>query len=175
MTTVPSSKISIKDRLLHNLKYQKALGLSTVLETEVVIHLLEGKKSVGQLVRLVYGTEKDDPEFEKNYMRVSRALQPLESKGYVSRRLFGSSKPYRITHYALDKIANIETSSSPSLAGRWDVATFLGLVAVASGTYLTGSGFIPVSRLWFMFIYTVLVFLFGVCTVRLVQMVKRVW
>ncbi len=168
-TTVPPS------RVLRNLGYQKALGLVTVLEAEMIAYLLERSRTVADIVDLVYRTRKDDPAFHQNYMRVSRTLRLLETRGYVSRRLFGSNKPYRITDYALQKLAGVERVWGTRLVSGWELAIYAGTITAATVTIFASLGVLQVSRFGFMIIYTVLVFLSGVCAPGLVRMFKKVW
>ena len=65
--------------------------------TRLLILLLGRNRSIGDLVTIIYGMKSDQPGYRKLYMRVSRRLKSLQSKGFVSKALFGKEKPYRIT------------------------------------------------------------------------------
>ncbi len=157
------------------LRYQRKLEFATTLETEILACLLEGSKTVGELVELVFRVRKENCSFHQYYMRVSRVLRKMELEGYVSRRLFGSNKPYTLTHFALARLASEGDGPAPKLVDRWDLGTYGATIAAAVATVCTSSGVVPISRSEFMVVYTVLVFLCGVCSLRLAGMLKRVW
>jgi len=66
-------------------------------QTRILALLLERNRSVGDVVAAVYGRRSDQIGYRGLYMRVSRRLKSLESRGYVSRNRFGKERPYRIT------------------------------------------------------------------------------
>ncbi len=174
-TAPPSDSYEEIAEIMDSLKCQMRLGLETALEAEIVANLLEGKRTIGDLVEVIYNRRGDDPEFHRCYMRVYRALQRLGRKGYVSRKLFGSEKPYRLTSLAFDQLASVRRRDTSHLVDPSDGALLVGTIVMAVVTALASKGDLRVSRQVFTLIYSLFVFLSGASSLRLVQMVRKVW
>jgi hypothetical protein len=83
------------------------LGLRSSMEVEVVRQLLRGRRTISEIVQLVFGQDPSSPEFHSYYVRVWRAVRELEAKGLVSAPLLGREKPYHLTGHGLGVILRI--------------------------------------------------------------------
>ena len=83
------------------------LGLRSSMEAEVVRQLLRGRRTISEIVQLVFGQDPSSPGFHSSYVRVWRAVRELEAKGLVSAPLLGREKPYHLTGHGLGLILRI--------------------------------------------------------------------
>jgi hypothetical protein len=77
------------------------------LETEILIKLVEGRRTATELCESIYSVEKSNPSFHTYYMKVSRAVKELQRRGFVSTRVFGRDKPYTLTPIAAAHMMNV--------------------------------------------------------------------
>jgi len=85
-------------------KFVQDARLKGSLEADVVSCLVEGQKTITEMVENIFQIRINNPEFNTYYMRVWRATQDLEYKGYVARSLFGRQRPYRVTPLCVEKL-----------------------------------------------------------------------
>ena len=85
----------------------KGIDVETLLEAQILGHLLAGGRTIPELMEIIYGVRYEDSEYASVYMKVRRSLQNLSSKGYVSRPLFGKNRTYRLTDFAIAKLTDI--------------------------------------------------------------------
>lgn len=83
------------------------LGLKSGLQTEVLREIVDGPRTIRELVNIIYGEDRGTSSFETHYARVRRAARYLEARGYVSASLFGREKPYRLTRHGERCLANL--------------------------------------------------------------------
>jgi hypothetical protein len=83
------------------------LDIGDELGVEILSQLVEGRKSASEIVELVYGLRRGDDGHKSCHGKVSREIRRLESKGLVSKSLFGREKPYRLTDLAVINLARI--------------------------------------------------------------------
>ena len=178
-TNTPSSvaelPLELREKIRDNVRLLSTLDIDTTLQAEIVAHLLDGRKTPAQLAELLFESQGEGSSSHPYYMRVSRALQVLESRGYVSRRLFGSHKPYRLTRYALAMLASLDETGAGGLVGRWDMALFLATGICAVFTISANQGYCQLGRFPFMVLYTVFLLLSGMSLLRFLEKVRRVW
>jgi hypothetical protein len=165
----------LREKILQDLRYLKTLDVTTTLQAEIIAHLLYGRRTPRELVELIFEIENDCGSFHQYYMRISRALQSLESHGFVSRRLFGSEKPYRLTRYALSRLASLDRDRGRGPVSRWDASIIATTVGVGIATIAADQGLVPLARLEFMVLYTLFILLSGMSLLRFIEMVRRVW
>lgn len=168
-------KEAVRRAVLRDLSYLKALGVRTILETEIIARLLDGRRTPGELAESIYGCGSDDSGFHQYYMRVCRSLEGLESKGYVSRQLFGSRKPFRLTRHALRILSQLEQGNGKELVGPMDLAIYAAACIAATITILAESGTLSLPRPQFMILYTIFTVLAGMSVLRLLQTVRQAW
>ena len=111
----------------------RGLDIADQLQVEILSQLIENRATLTELVLGIYGVANQDPGFNSCFSRVRRAARRLESKGLVSRGLFGNDRPYRLTDLAVTNLAKIGGGKSqiPVLPRR-DMAIYLatGLLAL---------------------------------------------
>ncbi len=103
----------IESRLRSSAKSLDKLGLASVIEANIVAELLEGRKTVAELVEGLYQVPRDNPHYSAYYDKARRAAGSLESKGYVARRLFGRDKPYKLTRLGWGRILAASLDAKP--------------------------------------------------------------
>jgi hypothetical protein len=165
----------IRSAMLKDLSYLKVLGVDTVLETEIIVRLLDGRKTAGELVESIFSRGNDDPDFHQYYMRVCRCLKGLESKGYVSRQLFGSRKPFRLTRHAIDLLLKQDPGSEKGLVRFPDLALYIVTFLAAVCTIIAESGATSLPRSQFMVLYTVFAVLAGMSILKFLETVRKAW
>ncbi len=118
----------------------KNLDLS-LLQAEVLAHLVEGKKTVTELCQMIYGVEPFDPSFEMYYARVRRAARNLKHRGLISTPLLGKEKPYRLTNHGILQMASlgIALEKRQKLIGLDEVLVFLSVAALGLSSILVPS------------------------------------
>jgi hypothetical protein len=71
------------------------LGFGTELQREMLRRIIDGRRTITELVELICGTSRDDQGFKADFMKVSRAIRRLESRGLIATRLFVRRGPLR--------------------------------------------------------------------------------
>ncbi len=163
-----------KERIRQDMERIESLGFTAPLEARIIAHLLDCPRSPAELAELVYDREEDTVP-HREYMRVSRALGNLESRGYVSRNMFGSPKPYKLTKHAISMLMGTGRSHPSGPITRWDVSLYSSTVILTALTALASMGFLLVTRPSFTVLYTASLILSGMCATRLIQTVRSVW
>jgi hypothetical protein len=101
------------------------LGLKSGLQTEVLREIVDGPRTIRELVNIIYGEDRGSSSFETHYARVRRAARYLEARGYVSASLFGREKPYRLTRHGERCLANLASGfPAPTVMLRTDAFLF---------------------------------------------------
>jgi len=95
------------ERLDHLAKALDSLEVDGSLQDQILEELVEGSRTVGELVEVLYGVRRSDPGFSTSYMKVRRAVKRLEGRGYVSVPVLGKEKPCRLTRLGSRAIAEI--------------------------------------------------------------------
>jgi len=122
----------LKTRVREGISKLKGLDVGDVLSIEILAQLVGGRKSITEIVELIYGLRKGDGGFISSYSRVSREIKKLESKGLVSRKIFGQNKPYRLTELAITNLARIGGEQNQMvLVQRSELAIYLATIALA--------------------------------------------
>ena len=156
----------LRDSVRKSVRILGDLEPRSELQLAIVNSLLDGPRTAAELTRLVLGEEPQD--FDARYMRITRALALLESKGYVSRRILGKPKPYRLTSYALEKLGSLAAGdlSPVRLVKLWDIALYAITLMLASAAAL-----LPTDSFWIPLLF---VYLGGISTCRMIQTLRRV-
>ena len=150
------------------------MELSRPIEAEMLHSLTEGRRTAGELVQRIYGVSKENPDYHTYYMKVFRAAKALQKQGYISTRLFGRDRPYKLTPYAAARMMEIEDGRQPPIS-RVELAAFgvtiaLGIanmaLALQSGNWLSGPDTIVP--------YSALLVLTGFCLSRLSLALRKV-
>ncbi len=76
-----NSRDEIRASLRSSVKALGDLGFGTELQREILRRIIDGRRTITELVELIYGTSRDDQGFKADFMKVSRAIRRLESRG----------------------------------------------------------------------------------------------
>ena len=109
--------------------------LDSLTQVGIVRELLAGKRTLAELVEALYGLKRQDDGFKTEYTRIRREVRALESKGFVSRALFGRERPYRLTQLAvarITKIAEVTPSWQPKLVTPIDFGIYVVAMLLAA-------------------------------------------
>ncbi len=139
-------------------------SLRSPLETEIVLCLMDGRRTAAELTETIFGPGGD---LKAEYARVRRDLKGLESRGIVAATtLFGRERPYRLTKYGVAKLIDIGGMDAESLFPHHDIALYVA-------TTLLFALVLSFDRMpeW-----TILLFVFasGASTVRLLEVLRKV-
>jgi hypothetical protein len=122
-------------RLLRSVGSLRHLELS-MLEVEILSRLMEGRRTRNELVEEIFDVRKGGPDYVASYTKVRRGLEDLEGKGYVTTPLFAKERPYRITSYAMQKVASVSPDiRQPRLVERADPVIYAACLIVGLATY----------------------------------------
>ena len=87
----------------------------------------------------------EDRQREREALRIyiaghfRRTISDLESRGFVSRSLFGKEKPYQLTQFAIariTKITGVSESWEPRLIPKVDLILYMGALSLGVLSYL---------------------------------------
>ncbi len=162
----------LASRLAAYAKDLRGVDLESVLDAQVLSELIRGRRTVPELVGLLYGVQHGYPGYNSYYMKVRRSLQNLGGKGYVSCPIFGKNRPYRLTGYAIAKLTNIGGEGSPrrvALVPRKDLAVYVATTLL--GCLSLASGVDAAVEAW---TYLVFAFLLGIATGNAARTLVRV-
>jgi hypothetical protein len=166
----------LQRRVKQGVSKLKGLDLGDELGVEILSQLVEGRKSASEIVELIYGLRRGDEGHKSCHGRVSREIRRLESKGLVSRVLFGREKPYRLTELAVINLARIGGHEKQvPIVPMVDVVMYISTVGSAVPLVLLVTGWIQLSQIvagglscWFCL-------LLGVSLTRFAQAFRRVF
>jgi len=96
----------LQERAFDSVRRLRELDLTT-LEAEVLIRLMDGKRTAAELVDDIYGQRRGEVGYEASRKRTQRALKNLERRGFVSTRILGRDRPYRMTKHGIAVLASI--------------------------------------------------------------------
>ncbi len=171
----------LRDRINGSLSELVRAQFTDLLQVEILLELLNGRRTVSELVAAIYGVCDGDPGFKTSYSRVSRSAAELRSKGFLSRRLLGKEKPYHITQLAVARMSSFEgvkATSRGDVMPRGDLTLYvsslaLGLVSVVAGRGIL-SGTLEEIELLYLVIFSLFLLATGAALTRLYDAIKRV-
>jgi hypothetical protein len=97
----------LANRLASSVRDLSRIRVESVLEAQILSHLISGRRTIPELVSLLYGVDHEHRYHNSYYMRVRRSLQGLSARGYVACPLFGKNRAYRLTPHAVASLASI--------------------------------------------------------------------
>ena len=150
----------------------KGIQIETVAEAQILGDLMNGRRTIPELMESLYGVSYNDSGYASAYMKIRRSLQSLSSKGYVSRPLFGKGRPYRLTKFAIAKLTNIGGASGEGrvvLVSRGDAALYVATSILGGISVLLGVDVALEASA-----YIVFAFLSGVSVANAIRTVRRV-
>ena len=154
----------------------KGLEIEDVVSVEILVQLLECKMTVSEIVERIYGVTSSDEGFKSSYGKVWRQIRQLESKGLVSRKVFGRDKPYRLTDLAVTNLARIGGEEKQlSLIPKTDLSAYLATVALAVLVALQAVGWLQLGEITTIVLFPSFCFILGISFYGALRMIRRVF
>jgi hypothetical protein len=167
---------SLQLRVKEGVSKLRGLDIGDQLAVEILSQLVDGRKNASEIVELIYGLKRDDEGFNSSYNRVSREIRRLESKGLVSRALFGKEKPYRLTELAVSNLARIGGEGKQvSMVPWYDIAIYLTTLVVTVPTVLHAWDWFQLPEIGTIGLFGFLCFFLGISVCELVRTLRRVF
>jgi hypothetical protein len=154
----------------------QGLELGDQLAIEVLLHLVESRKTMTEIVEYIYGLRRSDEGFGSCFTKVRRATKRLESSGLVSTGLFGRDKPYRLTDLAIINLARIGGGREQmSVLPKLDLLTYALTASFSLPVAFLGLEWLQLFDSGVIAVFGIFFYLLGVSTVRIVQALRRVF
>ena len=154
----------------------RGLDIGDQVTIEILANLVDGRKTVAEIVERIYGLNSQDEGYFSAYSRIRRGVRRLESKGLVSTGILGREKPYRLTDLAMINLARIGggAKQSPVIPVK-DAVTYISTLALSVPLILVVARWAEFSEPVLVGLFGVFCFLFGISFSRLVQSIRRVF
>ena len=166
----------LQDRVRSGISRLRGLEIGDEMAIEILANLIEGRKTVAEVVERIYGLGSHDEGYFSAYSRTRREIRRLESKGLVSRRVFGRDKPYRLTDLATINLARIGGEGRQmSVLSSKDLSIYLSTVGFSLPLALIAMQRVQFSEPVVVGIFGIFCFLFGVSLTLMVQSIRRVF
>lgn len=153
------------------------LGFGSELQREILRRLIEGRRTITEVVELIYHTSRNDASFHADFMKVSRAMRRLEQRGFVATNLFGRDKPYRLTTHALETLYYLGQSGEvrQRLVQKGDTAVYVSTLLAGAATlaFIWNSPKLP-EPVWVFLPSGLFLILVGVSLCRMASMMRRI-
>jgi hypothetical protein len=143
------------------------MELSRPIEAEILHSLTEGRRTAGELTERIFGVTKENENYHTYYMKVFRAAKTLHRQGYLSTRLFGRDRPYKLTPFAAAKMMEIEEVKRGLLLPHDVAAYFVAIGLALLNIYLAATSMDWLSGPGTVVPYSLLLFMTGYCSSRL--------
>ncbi len=166
---------SLKRRVVDGVSKLKGLDIGDELAVEILSQLVQGRKTITEITEGIYGLSRSDEGFGSCFNRVGREVRRLESKGLVSRRLFGNNRPYRLTQHAVINLAKIggEESQVP-LIPKADLAVYVVTAILSVPNAIQAMNWVELSGTPTIILLTSFFFFLGVSSYGAVRLFRRV-
>jgi hypothetical protein len=152
-----------------------ASELKDPLEFSIIERLIEGPRTAAELVEEIFSITRDGPGYMTSYTRVRRSLGGLSSRGYVSRKIFGTSKPFRLTHYAIGRLTSFAAGDEPpQVLPNIDRIIHLITLLLLAVVLLSASGRLAIEGMWINILNSLCYFSLGISATRIAQGFWRV-
>jgi hypothetical protein len=169
---------SLESSLNRSVERLMTTELRDTTQVGIIRELLHGERTISEIVMALYSAGPGNEGYMTYYTRIRRGLSDLESRGYVSRRLFGSKKPYRLTQLAIAKLTRIRgarTNFGMDLLPRKDLSLYTIAATMLVLLILSGRGLIGMpSPTTFLALVAVSFLLCGMALVRFVELLDKV-
>jgi hypothetical protein len=154
----------------------KGLEVGNELGVEILAQLIEGKKTVSEIVERIYGVTSSDEGFASSYGRVWREIRRLESRGLVSRKFFGNEKPYRLTDLAVTNLARIGGEEKQiRVIPRVDMVSYLVTITISVVVALHSKDLLVLPEIGTLGLFVLFGFSAGISFTRGIQSIRRVF
>ena len=165
----------LQRRVREGISRLKGLEVGDDLGVELLSQLVSGKKNASEIVELIYGFSRSEEGYKSSYGRVRREICRLESKGLVSRKLFGKEKPYRLTQLAIINLARIGgEEQQENLVTRTDLAIYLIAFSLSVPVALQASNWIYLGEITTVGLFPTFCFFLGFSCSKVLQTLRRV-
>jgi repressor of nif and glnA expression len=166
----------IKRRVREGVSRLRGLDIGDTVAVEILAQLVESKMTVTEMVERVYGLNISDEGYHSCYSRIRRELKILESKGLVSRKLFGKEKPYRLTALAITNLARIGGEEKQlGLFSRIDVGVYLATFGSSIIIVVIALGWFQLSELGVLGLFGIFCFFLGAAVFGSLRAIRRVF
>jgi hypothetical protein len=165
----------LQSRILRATEELAKAQLSSTIQVRLVLELLQGRRTVTELVESIYSVGRGGEGFSAHYYQLDSELRDLESKGIVWRRPFGRNKPYSLTQLGIARltaIGGVRRGMGTAAFSKLDLAAFssvviLGIVGIWMNASQSGQAYLtPVAVAFFI--------ASGFALSRLVESLRRV-
>jgi len=154
----------------------RGLEMGNELGVEILSRLVDGNRTVSEIVEQIYGVKSSEEGFFTCYTRTRREVRKLESKGLVSRSLLGRDRPYRLTNLAVINLARIGGREEQlRVVPRVDIATYFVTLVSAVPLVLIASEWVEFSQPVTSSLFGIFCVLLGISLCRFLQALRRVF
>jgi hypothetical protein len=166
----------LQRRVREGVSKLKGLDMGDELVVEILGQLVQGKKTLTEITESVYGLTRSDDGYQSSYSKVTREIRRLESKGLVSRRLFGKDKPYRLTQHAVINLARIGGEGEQlSLVTKNDLVLYVGTLAMGVPVAVQALNLAQIGEIVTVMLFPCFCFLLGLSCCRVLQTIRSVF
>ncbi len=165
----------IRDTLRNTARSLGQMPIKSQLEADILERLIDGKRTITELVSIIYGTQRDGEEFFAHYMKTKRAARSLAARGIVATNLFGRDRPYRLTPHGIERLAEIggRTGTKARLVPIVDRGVYAVTLVSALATFVIARLGSPDHRTMLV-ASSIVFFLGGIAFTRALQSIRRV-
>jgi hypothetical protein len=167
---------NLKQRVEDGVSKLKGLDIGDELAIEILSQLVQGRKTITEITEGIYGLSRSDEGFRSCFNRVGREVRRLESKGLVSRRLFGKNRPCRLTQHAVINLARIGGEEEQlSLLPWYDSVVYLATLGATVAVGMQSMGWFQPAKTPTITLSAFLCVMFGASMCELIRAVRRVF
>ncbi len=167
----------IRNSLRGSVKVLADLGFGSELQREILRRLIEGRRTITEVVELIFHTSRSDAGFHADFMKVSRAMRRLENRGFVATNIFGRDKPYRLTTHALETLYYLGQpgEARQRLVQKRDVTVYVSTLMAGAAILASiwNSPKLP-EPVWVFLPASFFLILVGISLCRMASMMRRV-
>jgi len=156
----------------------KLQGLDVGDEFQVLVlsELVDGSRTISELVESIYGVNRSEEGFGSAYTRVRRTIKRLESRGLVSTRMFGKEKPYRLTGLAVMNLARIGGKiPQVGIISKNDLVIYIATILLAFPVVGLGLGWLSLRDPFVILLFACFFYLLGISTSKVIRTIMRVY
>jgi len=167
----------LKETVTRSVSELARIELKDVLQAEILLELLKGQRTAHELVEAIYHVGSDHPGYRTYYTKVRRNLTDMRAKGYVSKRLLGKEKPYRMTPLAVARISAISGVGGRKRATpfpRGDIVLYCLSVVLGLVSMILAKGVVVVTGEWFPIVFSIFLLTSGAAITRLYDALRSV-
>jgi hypothetical protein len=166
----------LQRRVREGISKLKGLDMGDELSVEILGQLVQGRKTATEITESIYGLSYSEEGWPSSYSKVNRQIRRLESKGLVSKRLFGKDKPYRLTQHAVINLARIGGKEEQLALLPWyDSLVYLVTLGATVAVGMQSLGWFQFPVIQTIALSSFLCAMFGASAVELIRAARRVF